>query len=322
MAEPLEIRVPPMRYDVALPLLEGRVQIDGVKLKISRVPGMIFNEDSPYKSGDFDVADLNLCYWPPAIEAGWPVIGLPVFIKRKPAYEYVFCRADRGIDAPKDLEGKRIGAAQYRVSTTIWTVGLLSQLHGVDFSTVRWVVWRPEVFPLHKKANVEPPADPQKSVVDSLLDGEVDAIITDISDGRLFNTLETNPTVKRLFPNYWEEDFSLYRDTGFFTPAHLMVMNRDLDQRHPGLAEKLYSAFEESKRIATADILSDQRGFGITYLRERKLEELERWGDPWRYGITPNKAEIDAFLRYNYEQGMIGSPMTCEQVFAAGTLDT
>lgn len=322
VSDALEVRFPFMRYDIALPLLEGRVEIEGVRIKPSRVPAMIFSEDSPYKTGDFDVADLNVCYWLPAMEAGWPVIGLPVFIKRKPVYEYLFVRADRGIDTPKDLEGKRIGAAQYRVSTTIWTVGLLHDRYGVDFSTVQWVVWRPEVFPLQKPARIEEPADPKRSVVDSLLDGEVDAMITDISDRTLFERLEKSDQVKRLFANYVEEDFKLYQETGVFTPAHLIVMNRNLDREHPELAGKLFAAFEEAKRLATEDILNDRGGFGIGYLRERKLEEMARWGDPWKYGITANKSEIDAFLRYNYEQGMIRLPMSYEEVLAAGILDT
>ncbi len=317
-----EIEFPIMRYDIALPLLEGRVPIDGVTLKPTRVPGMIFQEDSPYRHGNFHVGDLNLCYWLPAIEAGWPVVGLPIFIKRKPVYEYIFCRSGAGIHEPSDLAGRRIGARQYRVSTVIWAVGLLQDCYDVDFSNVEWVVWTKEVFPLHASPRIVPPADPQQSVADSLLAGEVDAIITDISDAATFEQLENNPAVHRLFPNYSDEDFKLYKESGVFTPAHLIVMNRELDRQHPELALKLYDAFERSKQMAYTDILSDQRGFGVVYLREALKEQFERWGDPWRNGITANKQEIDTFIRYNSELGMIRSPLSYEQIFAAGVLDT
>lgn len=320
---PSELQVPIMRYDIALPLLEGRVQIDGVTLRPTRIPAMIFTEDSPYKTGEFGLGDLNVCYWLPAIEAGWEVVGLPIFIKRKPVYEYLFCRTDRGIEGPRDLEGKRIGAAQYRVSTTIWLNGFLQHRHGVDVSTFHWVIARPEVFPIHDpRAQIEQAADPQKNMVDHLLDGDVDAIMTDISDAKLFEVLETSSKVKRLFPSYIEEDERLYRETGIFAPAHLMVMSRKLDRDYPELAASVFQAFEESKRTAYSDILSDQRGFGIVYLRERMKEQVERWGDPWVNGITPNKRMIDTFLQYNHEQGMIDSRMSYEDIFAAGTLDT
>lgn len=101
-----------------------------------------------------------------------------------------------------------------------------------------------------------------------------------------------------------------------------MVMSRKLDRDYPELAASVFQAFEESKRTAYSDILSDQRGFGIVYLRERMKEQVERWGDPWVNGITPNKRMIDTFLQYNHEQGMIDSRMSYEDIFAAGTLDT
>ena len=322
MSEPLTLSFPIMRYDIALPLLEGRIDIPGVKLEPARVPAMIFTPDSPYKDGNFGVGDLNVCYWLPAIEAGWELIGLPVFIKRKPVYEYIFCRADAGIRTPKDLEGKRVGGRQHRVSTTIWLRGLLQHRHGVDVSKIRWVIWMDEVFPVYRSFQMEPPADPQKSVVDSLLDGDVQAIMTDISDAQLFNTLETDPRVVRLFPDYTAEDERLYRETGIFTAAHLIVMSKKLDRQHPDLARKLYDAFEASKATASNDTLSDQRSFAIPQLRERFLEAAERWGDPWKNGITANRCEIDTFLQYNLEQGMIRKPMTYDQIFAKGTLDT
>ncbi|HZT07703.1 MAG TPA: hypothetical protein VFC51_11780 [Chloroflexota bacterium] len=319
----LELPIANMRYDITLPLFDGRVQIDGVTLKPMRIPAMIFTEESPYKDGSFGIADLNVMYWLPAIEAGWQIIGLPLWIKRKPVYEYVFCRTDRGIDTPKDLEGKRIGSRPYRLSTTIWLKGLLQHRHGVDISTFRWVIWGNEIFPLHdKNARIEAPADPQKSPVDALLDGEVDAIMTDISDTKLFHTLETSAAVKRLFPNYMDEDEKLYRETGIFAPAHMMVMSRTLDKERPELAQKVYDAFERAKQIAYDDILSDRAGFSTIYLRERLLDQMKRWGDPWKYGIQANKSEIDTFIQYNREQGLISSDPQYADIFANGILNT
>lgn len=321
--ELLELEFPMMRYDITLPLSAGRVPIDGVKLKPTRIPAMIFSEDSPYKDGSFGLGDLNVMYWLPAIEAGWQIIGLPLWIKRKPVYEYVFCRTDRGINEPKDLEGKRIGSRPYRLSTTIWLKGLLQHRHGVDISKLRWVIWGGEVFPIHDPdAKIEAPPDPQKSVVDALLDGDVDAIMTDISDTKLFEILETSPLVKRLFPDYMAEDERLYRETGMFTPAHMIVMSKKLDQERPELAGKVYGAFERAKQIAYDDILSDRAGFSTVYLRERLKEQMERWGDPWKYGISANQPEIDTFIQYNREQGLTRSDFSYEDIFAHGTLDT
>ena len=49
MAEELEIQIPWMRYDLTLPLIEGRVPIEGVKLVPNRLApaGTVFGPDSP-----------------------------------------------------------------------------------------------------------------------------------------------------------------------------------------------------------------------------------------------------------------------------------
>lgn len=119
MSNELEIGFPEMRYDITMPFFERRVKIDGVALKPAKTTSMVFEDNPKLREGDFGLCDLNLGYFLPAIDAGWELIGLPVFSKRKPVYPYIFCRADRGIDSPKDLEGKTIGTRQYRTAISV-----------------------------------------------------------------------------------------------------------------------------------------------------------------------------------------------------------
>ncbi len=320
--ENLEIEFPVMRYDITLPLLEGRVAVDGVQLKPVRVSSMINKEDPKIIAGDFGLMDLNIGYFLPAVEAGWQIIGLPIFSKRKPVYQLIFCHADAKIRAPKDLEGRRIGSRTYRTALTVWARGLLREYYSVDFSNVQWVLQAKEVFPMHdQKLKIEY-VDESKNMAQRLIAGELDAILTDISDTKMFENLESHPKIKRLFPDYLKADEELYRGTGIFTPVHMIVMSRKLDDEHPELAAKFYTAFEKAKQIAYDDILSDRGGFSVVYLRERMKEQLATWGDPWKYGIKANKATIDAFVRYNVEQGMIRAAPSYNDIFAAGTIDT
>ena len=319
---PIEIEFPVMRYDITMPLLEGRVAVDGVKLKPVKTSSMISKEDPKMKAGDFGLCDLNVGYFLPAIEAGWEMIGLPLFSKRKPVYQLIFCHADSAIRSPKNLEGKRIGTRTYRTALTVWARGLLKDRHGVDLSKLRWVVQAQEHFPVYDQGAKIEYVEGKSNMVERLIGGEVDAIITDISDAKLFATLEGHPKVKRLFPHYVEEDQRLHRETGIYTPVHLIVMSRKLDREHPDLAKKFYDAFEQAKKTAYDDTLSDRGGFSVVYLRERLKEQFEKWGDPWKYGIKANKETIDALIRYNHEQGMIRSALSYEEIFAQGTLDT
>ncbi len=322
MAGELEIPFSEMRYDITMPFFEGRVKIDGVQLKPVKTSSMVFADDPQLREGDFGLCDLNLGYFLPAIDAGWQLLGLPVFSKRKPVYPFIFCRADAGIQTPKDLEGKTIGTRQYRTAISVWVRGLLKHRHGVDVSKIVWSAQVKEVFPNYDKETRIDYVDTKKSAVERLLDGEVDAIVTDISDAKLLETLENSPKVKRLFPNYMEEDERLYRETGIYTPVHIIVMSKKLDRAHPELAGKLYAAFEQAKEIAYDDILSDRGGFSVIYLRERAKEQFARWGDPWKYGIRANRSTIDALVTYNHEQGMTRARLADKDIFASATLDT
>ena len=320
--QPLEIEFPVMRYDITMPLLEGRVPIEGVTLKPVKASSMISKEDPKMKAGDFGLLDLNIGYFLPAIEAGWEITGLPVFSKRKPVYQLIFCHADSGIRSPKDLERKKIGSRTYRTALTVWARGLLRERYGVNLSTVQWVLQAKEVFPVHEQTAQIEYVDDKKNMAERLIGGELDAIITDISDAKMFATLENHPEVKRLIPDYAAEDHKLYKETGIFTPVHMMVMSRKLDREQPALARKFFTAFEQAKQIAYEDILSDRGGFSVVYLRERLKEQTAGWGDPWNYGLKANKTTIDAFIKYNVEQGMIRSTPSYADIFAAGTLDT
>jgi 4,5-dihydroxyphthalate decarboxylase len=318
----MELRFPLMRYDIVQPLLDGRITIDGVTLKPFKTSSMVFGDVPQLRTGEFDLWELNWGYFLPALEAGWKFIGLPVFPKRKPAYQYIFCRTDAQISSPKDLEGKKVATSQYRIVVDIWIRGLLKHKHGVDPSKLRWLSLRDDIFPIHDdKLQIEI-AKGDKNPVDRLTDGEVDAIITDISDVKLFDVLENNPGVKRLFSDYVERDQQLYRDTGLYAPMHLIVMSETLDRQQPDLARKIYVAFEQAKKVAYNDILSDMAGFTLVNLREKMKEQMQSWGDPFKYGMRANKETIETFNQYNLEQGLVRTVVPLERQFAASTLDT
>ncbi len=282
---------------------------------------MVFGDLPALRTGEFGLWDLNLGYLLPAIEAGWELVALPVFCKRKAAYQFISCR--EGIESPKDLEGKRVGSNSYRTSLTVFARGLLQQRHGVDVNSMRWVIWRDEFLPMFETHTaIEKIGDPKKSVVQALFDGDVDALITDISDVDLFRQLEEDPRVHRLFRDYEEEDFRLFQETGIFSPVHLMVMSKQLDREHPDLARKVYDAFVEAKRLADWDMLSDRGGLTMPYLRERVLEQRRRWGDVHQYGVAANARTMEVFQQYNLEQGMIGRPLAAEEIWAGGVLGT
>lgn len=318
----LELPISLMRYDITYPLFERRVPIDGVRFQPVKTSSMVNRDITELREGRFGLWDLNVGYWLSAIEAGWQITALPVFPKRKTVLQLIFCRRDAHLHSPKDLEGRRVGTRQYRTAVTLWANGLLQDLYAVDTRKIRWFTQIRNYFgPKDPGLDVECVGE-TGSIVDLLTSGTVDAIISDISDLKLFERLEQNPDIVRLFPEYEKEDYRVYRDTGVYTPMHVVVMSRTLDQERPGLARKLFEAFSTAKDLSEQDIASDRAGFPIMYLRERAQEQRKKWGDLMAYGIRSNRTMIDALLRYSCTQGAVSSVLPYDRIFAPGTLDT
>ncbi len=281
--------LPNHRYDLMQPLLQGRVQIEGVTLKPSGATERAGYFDNPkFQNGDFGLLDTNVGDVLPAIEAGWDMVCLPVFNKRKPVYNFLWVRADRGIDSPKDLEGKTIATVGYASSISTYSRGLLSRFYGVDITKLRWLSAAPGRFPIYRgiDAQIEYATGPAKNPVQRLMDGEVDGSTGDITDSKSWAALESNPNVKRLFPDYAELTKRLWLGHHVLTPTHIIVMGGKLARANPGLARSIYDAFERSKDMAIDDMLGDATGYSMLLgQREAMRDQLAEMGDMYPMGI-------------------------------------
>ena len=316
---------PHYRYDHIQPLLQGRVKIEGVTFKYDHpMVNANFFEDPKFKDGDFGLLDLNWGDSVPAIAAGWDLRLLPVLIKRKPVYNYLWVRADRGIDAPKDLEGKTIATGGYGSSITTYTRGFLHRFYGVDLSKLSWVSGGASRFEIYAKdIKIEYPSGPRKSQVQRLLDGEVDGCTGDITDVKAWAALYASPDVKLLFPDYQELNRRLFTEHGIVTPVHVLAMGGRFLREHPDLARRMFDGFERSRDIAYDDALGDGTAYSLLVNnREAFQDQLKNWGDIWKHGLRANKNTIDTFLDYNFEQGLTKTRLAVADVFAAGTLET
>ena len=94
MSEASNLTVPlsAMRYDLTIPLLDGRVPVEGVTFKATKTSSMVAKDMPELRQGDFGLWDLNVGYWLSAIDAGWEITTLPGFSKRKGVLPLIFCR--------------------------------------------------------------------------------------------------------------------------------------------------------------------------------------------------------------------------------------
>ena len=96
-----------------------------------------------------------------------------------------------------------------------------------------------------------------------------------------------------------------------------MLFRSDVYERHPFIATSLYKAMDEAKDIA----LRKMRNTGaLRYMLPGMTAELESidevfGGDPWPYGVEPNRPTLEALVRYMAEQSLIKAPIPVQDLF-------
>ena len=116
----LELSVAVGNYDRVRPLTDGTVRIDGVSATFLRLdPEEIFFR--AFRHADFDICELSLSSFAVKSAAGdCPYVGVPVFPSRAFRHTSIYIRTDRGIAAPADLKGKRVGVPEYQLTANVW----------------------------------------------------------------------------------------------------------------------------------------------------------------------------------------------------------
>lgn len=311
-------------YDRLMPLYLGEAQVEGFDIDFEGSYGWqsvrsIFDRVGAGKGAD--ISEMSSSEYISSTAAGTcQHIALPVFPSRAFRSGYTFVNADR-IKHPKDLEGKRIGVPLFTMTAAIMARGHLSDEYGVDFSNVEWVQGAMNETGSHGKPAAPPLIKPTKithndsgrSLSDLLVAGEIDAVLGAITP----DAFGKDHKIQRLFPDYHDVELQYYRRTRVFPIMHTIVIKRSVHQEHPGLGQALYKAMTKSKRIALerfTDVASLQ--YMLPWLM-RDVEEIqsEFGGDPWPYGLEPNRPTLEALTRYLHEQGLTAKKMDIDSLF-------
>src|SRR4029079_18904213 len=90
-------------------------------------------------------------------------------------------------------------------------------------------------------------------------------------------------------------------------------------EKYPFVATSLYDAFVKSKKIALEKMFNLRALRYMTPFLMRDIDEIHEVfnGDPWPYGIEPNRPTLEAFMKYLTDQGIIKAPMPIEEMFLA-----
>lgn len=313
-------------YDHVRDLLHGEVTVDGVDLIVAKRAPVeeIFHRFTRFR--EWDVSEMSLGkYVALASQADCDLVAIPVFPSRAFRHSSMYVRSDSGLHAPTELAGRRVGIPEWAQTASIYTRGLLVHEYGVPLASVQWVQagvnepGRKEKVALRLPADVRYRAEPGRSLSELLQAGELDAVFSARAP-RAF--LEGDGAVRRLLADPRAEELAYWRRTGIFPIMHVVALRREIVRAHPWVAMNLVQAFEEAKRRSLRR-LADVTVSSLPLPWAAAQAELSReilGEDFWPYGVEPNRATLQAFLGFAWEQGLMQRRMTPEELFVESSL--
>lgn len=318
----LKLRFASGGYDRMEAIQRGLIKPEGIELDFQEInaPRRIF--DGLLGDGIFDVSELSSSeFITRTLRGNFPFVGIPVFPSRAFRHGFIFVNARSGIETPKDLEGKLIGVPQHSQTAAVWIRGHLQDDYNVDLSTLRWLEGSVEVAGEHARIETTSPMvavrleanETGKSMSDLLAAGGIDAIL----GSRRPDSLSQHPDVVRLFPDYREIERDFYRRTRIHPIMHVIAIRQDIYEKDPWIAASLYQAFDAAKNWALERLRISAAQHSMLPFMFADMDEVDELfgGDPWPYGLEPNRPTLEALVRHLREQHFITDAPPIEELF-------
>jgi len=301
-------------YEIVRPLIDGKVEVDGVDLTILTDMDSATRHWRFLRNGEFDVAEVSISSYLAARDNDWPFLAIPVFLHRRFRHGFMFINTTKGISKPSDLIGRRVGVKTLMTSAVLWMRGILQHEYGVPLNSIEWVAEIEDDVKVTLPPDIKYSYLPNdKSVETMLAEGELDAVF---HSDFVKPFLAKDPRVARLFPDNKTEEMAYYKKTGIFPIMHVVGIRQSLAEQHPWLAINLFRAFNEAKAIAM-ERMRNPRIVPLAWYRAAWEEQEHILGpDPWEYGLTDkNRKILETLVGYSHEQGLIKKRPTLEQIF-------
>jgi 4,5-dihydroxyphthalate decarboxylase len=198
--------------------------------------------------------------------------------------------------------------------------GLLEHEYGVKPSDVTWVQGRADRLGYKLPNDIRLSMAPAGVELGDLLErGEIDFLMT---ANNPLSFRRGAPNVKRLFPDYVQDEKDYFRRTRIYPIMHTVVIRRDIYERDPWVALSLYKALCTAKDRCY-HVLAEAGSPKVSSAWLQPLLEEERAiiGPDWfPYGIGQNRESIEALLQYAHEHGLTERRVKLEELFAPSTL--
>jgi 4,5-dihydroxyphthalate decarboxylase len=312
-------------------IIAGEIAPEGITFHTSTLyPTEVFWRQLHH--AEFDVSEISIASLLIALSKGlndW--VTLPVFTVRRFFHTGVMVRADRGIDVPADLAGKRVGVPEFQQTSAVWSRGILREEFGVDPASMEWFMERNPGQSHGSATGFTPPPGirltyipREKSIGRMLVDGELDALIhfspgNNIIDRTTVKPLE-HAQVRRLFSSPQAEAIRYYRETGIYPINHFLIVRRSLAERHPWIVLNIYNAFCEAQRrlaVQLAALIEPYAAVGT--VPAETIAAMK--ADVMPYGVKAGRPAVETLVRLLHLDGLTDRKLEMDDIFAPQTLD-
>ena len=315
-------------YDHVRDIFEPEVVTEGIELTQLKLPvEEIFFRF--IKFGEFEISEHSLAkYVNLRSKQQARGVAIPVFPSRVFRHSAIYVRTDSGIKQPKDLEGRRIGIPEWGQTAGVYVRGALADQFDVDLSSIIWIqsgVHQPGrsekvKFNLPKWVNLQ--SDIDHNLNNLLLSGVVDAVIT---AHPIQSFKDQDPLVARMFDDPRDVELDYFKKTRCFPIMHTIVIRDDVLNENPWVAQTVYKGLNLARercvsRLSDATASAIPMPWIFSVLRDSR--NLFGNHDIWAYGIEENRATLETFIRYCFEQGITDSLISPEDLFFENTFES
>ncbi len=293
--------------DTNRPFLDGTVQVEGFDLEMSDFHG-------PETIDAWDASFGGLMRTKG--RGAHPYVSIPAYPNRKFRLAYIFVNVASGIEAPKDLEGKRVFVSS---TAGVWSRAALQNHYGVDLARIRWCMPGPEAESWAADVEVEAlphilGPQPGEPLDEMLLAGEVDAVI---EPNVLPSISRKDPRVRRLFRDYKTEEIDYYKATGIFPISHMVTLKQDFVDKHPDAPVALLKAYRQARDVALDRLYGSDPEILITSWVAAAIDEQRAvMGENyWSYNVADNVRSLEAMMTFAHQFGLTSERLNYEDFF-------
>lgn len=302
-------------YDRHLPLLEGKVVPEGIDLHVEHVTVEGGRHERMLDHRAWDACELSLASYIMARARGAPLIAIPVFPRRLFSQSQMYVNTGAGVAAPRDLIGKRVGLRSFQTTLSVLAKGDLQHDYGVPLDQVIWVTSADEPVPFTPPSGVRIERAPRDQNIETMLvAGEIQAYMVPRMPQPF---VQGAPQVARLFQNPRTAELAYYHSNGFYPIMHVLAVKPEVVEAHPAVAMRLFDAFERAKEMAF-HYYDDPNWSHLAWAAHLLREERQAMGpDPWANGLARNRNNLERFIQYELDQGLIDRRLEVEELFHA-----